>query len=685
MIKKAFILLTAFFVNSACAQQQSIQLPTATEQQLENLTEQEETDIEDDTYIQALIQLQKSPINLNTADQNELRELRILSDLQIQSFVKYKRLLGNLISIYELQAVPYWDIQTIHNILPFVKIGNSAPFVADMHQRLAGGQHSILFRLQEILEKSKGFKFNDSLPKKYLGNRQRLFFRYKYVYRNLLQFGVTGEKDAGEQIFAGRQKHGFDFYSFHLFARKIGIVKSFALGDFTVNLGQGLMQWQSLAFKKSADITAVKRQADVLRPYNSSGEFNFMRGAGITLGGNNINATAFASVRNLDATVGDDTTVNIDYVSSIISSGYHRTPNEISKKNILTQTSFGGNISYNRGSLHMGINGISFKFSLPLLRDYRLYNQYAINGSEWHNYSFDYGYTFKNFHLFGEAAIDKRRSKAFIGGIIASLDPKVDASMVYRNIEQSYQALYGNAFTEGTSPTNEKGLFSGLSIKPSSYIKLDGYVDLFSFPWLRYRVDAPSHGTEYLFQVTFKQNKKFEIYSRLRSENKVINISTLQLSTTPSFVRPRLDWRVQSSYAVSSSITFTERIEMLWFDMHEKERKQQGLLSYIEARYKPWGKPYAINGRLQYFNADSSDSRMYSFEKDVLYSYSIPQYIGTGFRYYINVDYDISKKMTIWLRWAKTIYAGKTTIGSGLDEIDGNKKSEIKLQFLYNF
>ncbi len=70
-------------------------------------------------------------------------------------------------------------------------------------------------------------------------------------------------------------------------------------------------------------------------------------------------------------------------------------------------------------------------------------------------------------HVFGEAAIDKNRSKAFIGGLLASLDKTVDASVVYRNIEKSYQALYGNAFTESTYPTNEKGLFSDLSIKAS--------------------------------------------------------------------------------------------------------------------------------------------------------------------------------------------------------------------------
>lgn len=686
MRKKAVILFISFFSTYAYSQNSPPQPESILEQQLENLTEQQDGETEDDSYMQALMLFRKNPINLNTAEENELRELRILSELQIQSLLSYRRLLGNFISIYELQAVPLWDLQTIQQVLPYVRVGNAVPFSADIIQRLLGGEHSVLFRSQQVLEKSDGFIRPDSIANRYPGSSQRLFFRYKYIYRNLLQFGLTGDKDAGEQFFKGKQKYGFDFYSFHLFARKLGAIKLLALGDFAVNLGQGLIHWQSMAFKKSADITAVKRQADILRPYNSAGEYNFMRGAGITAGGKNFNVTAFASVRKLDATLNNDATqVDNDFVSSIASSGYHRTPDEIAKKNTLTQTSFGGNVSYNKNGFHVGINAITFRFSLPLIRDIQPYNQYAIQGKQWQNYSLDYSYTFRNFHFFGEAATDKRKSKAFIGGIIASLDPKVDASVVYRNIDKNYQTLYGNAFTEGTLPANEKGLFTGISIEPATSLRIDAYADIFSFPWLRYRADAPTNGTEYLLQIDYKPDKKFELYTRFRNENKAINIAGLDSATKPVYVRARTNWRTQLSYNISRQITLLARSELLWFDPHEKDRRQHGFLSYFEARYKLLNKPVSLNGRLQYFKTDSSDSRIYSFESDVLYSYSVPQFIGQGFRYYLNINYDITKKMTLWFRWAQTIYADKTSIGSSLDEIQGNKRSEVKLQILYSF
>ena len=257
-------------------------IPPSAEQQLENLTDADQAETEDDSYLQQLEQFRRNPLNLNTADINELRELRILTDLQIANFISYRRLFGKFISIYELQAIPTWDVHTLRKLLAFITVASPVSLKDDLAFRFKEGGHNLLFRFTQIIEKQKGF--NRSTPgTKYLGGPQRLFLRYRYTYKNLLQFGFAGDKDAGEQFFKGAQNKGFDFYTYHLFVRKIGIIQALALGDFTVNMGQGLIQWQSLAFKKSVDVINIKREAEVLRPYNSAGEINFHRGVGITI------------------------------------------------------------------------------------------------------------------------------------------------------------------------------------------------------------------------------------------------------------------------------------------------------------------------------------------------------------------------------------------------------------------
>ncbi len=656
------------------------------EQQMENLTERLETETEDDSFLQSLIQFKKNRLNLNTADAGDLRELKFLTDLQIQNLLLYRKLLGNFINIYELQAVPTLDIESIQRIFPYISVGSPVTIGQDLNGRLTQGQHSLLVRAQQVLEKSEGFARPVSITNRYPGSRQRVFFRYKYVYRNLLQYGLTGDKDAGEQFFKGNQKNGFDFYSFHLFARKLGPVKLLALGDFTVNMGQGLIQWQSLAFKKSIDITNVKRQADILRPYNSATEYNFNRGMGVTFGIGKIALTAFGSIRNIDANLQTDTfaTAN-DFVSSILSTGFHRTPSEVAKRNTIQQTAFGGNISFNTVRFHLGANAINYEFSAPLVRDLQPYNQFAIQGKTWRNYSVDYSYTYRNMHIFGEAALDKYSSKAFLSGLIISLDARVDGSLVYRNIQQTYQALYANAFTEGTYPTNEKGLFAGLAIKPSAALRIDAYADLFSFPWLRYRVDAPTQGSDYLVQLTYRPNKQVEVYSRFKNEDKAINITGLNLPTRQFFYRPRKNWRTQVSYKISRSVTLRNRIEVLWYDPQVAERQEQGFLTFFDVGYRPFGLPFSSTARLAFFETNSYDSRIYAYENDVLYSFSIPAFFDKGVRYYININYDLTRKLTCWVRFAQTINPGKTSVGSGLDKIAGDRRSEMKLQIMYNF
>ena len=71
-------------------------IPLSAEQQLENLTDADQGETEDDSYLQQLEHFRKNPVNLNIADVNELRELRILTDLQIANLISYRSLFGNL-------------------------------------------------------------------------------------------------------------------------------------------------------------------------------------------------------------------------------------------------------------------------------------------------------------------------------------------------------------------------------------------------------------------------------------------------------------------------------------------------------------------------------------------------------------------------------------------------------------
>ncbi|MEP7278729.1 MAG: helix-hairpin-helix domain-containing protein [Bacteroidota bacterium] len=693
-MKRVLLLYGMLFIFISAPAQENEPASSTTEQQWENTARTEDAATEDDSYLQQEEHFKKHPLNINTATVEELEELNCLTGLQVQQFLAYRRLLGELIDRYELQAIPGWDIATIKKILPYIIVTDNRNLAEKLRTRWRGGDGVLIARYGRIPEESKGYeKPLTSGASYYLGSRDRLFLRYSYNYKNVLRWGLLADKDAGEQFFKGYQRQGFDFYSFHFFVARLGIIKALALGDFTVNFGQGLVQWQSLAFKKSADVLNIKRQAATLRPYNSAGEYNFHRGAGITLQKANWETTFFLSIRKLSANTVPDSSSDDGAISSFLTSGYHRSASENEDRNSLRQTALGGKIQYRGDNGLVGISAIHYHFSKLVQKADEPYNLFALKGTSLTNAAIDYSYTWRNIHLFGEAATDDAANKAFLNGAIISLHTKAAVSILHRQISRAYRSINGSAFTENTFPVNENGIYTGLSLNISNSLHLVAYADIFRYPWLKYRVDAPSAGRDYLVQADFRPNKQTNLYLAYRSETKMINLPGTGVATSLTGHVSRNDFRLQASTVVSGPLTLKTRSEISWYNKDGTTGTGQGFTTYLDAYYKPSRKQYwRGNARLQYFETSGFDERIYTYEADAPYNSSIPFYYDRGMRYYININLDVLRLLNkikktpvnadLWLKWAQTIYSGKTFTGSGLDKIDGNHRSEIKFELI---
>lgn len=656
------------------------------EQQLENQAEITEMETEDDAYWQQLEALRRHPLDLNTADATDLGALPMLNALQVANFLRYRSLFGRLVSLHELQAIPGWDIHTIRQLLPLVVLGGGTSMAVPVGHRFYKGEHSLVVRLSQVLEKSKGFQPPATADKDhYQGGQLRTFSRYRYNYNNLLQYGITADKDAGESFLSGPQKAGFDFYSFHLFARKLGKVKALALGDFTVNMGQGLIHWQSLAFKKSAAVLQVKRQGPVLKPYSAAGEYYFHRGAGITLQHKNWETTIFASFRKLDANLVNDS------ITSVSTTGYHRTLAELNDRYNLDRITAGGNIKYSRPRWHVGINTVQYGFSKPFKTSGEPYDVFAVEGKSWSNHSIDYSVTHRNMHIYGEVAIDQQFHKALLNGLLISLDPKADLALVYRRMDKDYQSMQGNAFTENHLPGNEQGLYAGLTLRPAIAWQLDAYADCFRFPWLKYRVNAPGYGGDYLLQLLYKPNKGVELSSRYRHEHKPANLTEEDIPLKPVVSATRQNWRTQVVFQTTPSITLKSRVELAWYNAGKDAKTEKGFSAFTEAFYTP-NNSFAANMRLHFFETDGYNARIYAYEQDVQYYFSIPLFQGKGLRYYFNYKQNLSSMLSrkrarkmdcvLWLRLAQFLFPSKMLTGSGFDELQSKSKTEFRVQLM---
>jgi len=327
---------------------------------------------------------------------------------------------------------------------------------------------------------------------------------------------------------------------------------------------------------------------------------------------------------------------------------------------------------------------VKSSYSVPLNRSLSTYNQFEFVGQENSVIGADYSFILQNFNFFGEISSSKNGGMAFLSGMIVSLDPRLSLSALYRKYEPGYQNLYGRGFGENTKNNNEEGLYLGVEAKINNKWKLSGYYDRFQFPWLKYKVDAPSIGSEWLAQMTFRHSKKLQMYLRYRNEQKMENTPEDVLGIDYLTTRERKYLRYNISYKISDGFRTRTRMEISQYGLGGKD-PEQGYLLYQDLLYKADALPLSVSLRFALFDTDTYNARIYAYENDVLYSYSIPAYYYKGIRTYCLIKYTIARKLDIWLRYSQTYYDNRSEIGSGLNQINGNTKSEIKAQIRYKF
>ena len=75
-----------------------------------------------------------------------------------------------------------------------------------------------------------------------------------------------------------------------------------------------------------------------------------------------------------------------------------------------------------------------------------------------------------------------------------------------------------------------------------------------------------------------------------------------------------------------------------------------------DVEYKFIEIPIVLQLRAQAFDAQKWDNRVYIYENDILYAYSIPFVYGLGGRFYVNARYKINDIFSVYLRVSETIY-----------------------------
>ncbi len=658
-----------------------------------------DSDFDFNTIFEELEYYIKKPLDLNKATREELLEFMLLDEIQITNLINYRKKAGDLIALHELQAIPGFGLDKIKQILPYVTTGRDIDdFNVSIPTMLYKGKNELFFRYRTTLEKERG-----EIPleegqeaQRFLGDPHKLYFRYRHTYDNKLSYGITAEKDEGEEFFKGSNKQGFDFYSFHLGLKNYNkLLKDIVIGDFAASFGQGLIMFSGFGGRKGNEVINIKRSQRTLKPYTSVNEASFLRGAGATLGlGDHLDVSLFASHRAVDANIVD--TLDLDALENLFSSfqldGAHRTPNEIADEASLKQTTLGAQIKYHRDNWHIALNGIYDQFDLPIFRNPAVYNQFFFIGDKINNVSLDYSYIYRNLHFFGETARSSNfGSIASVNGLLIGLDRKVDMAILYRHLPADYQAMRPRVFGETSQGSNEYGLYLGLDVQPNKNWRFVSYFDMFRHPWLRYNADAPSQGYDVRSRLTYKIKRKLTMYLQTKYETKTVNakdpegLADADLPKLDYLVPERLfNIRFHIDNKLSKAFSLRTRFDAGFYQNGDLE-KQTGFGVYQDVVFQPINLPFSISARYAIFDTDGYSIRFYSYENDLLNSFSVPAYYNQGMRYYLNIRYRGIRNLSLEFRIARLRFLDQDTIGGGLSEIDAPHRTEIKAQVKYTF
>ncbi len=657
-----------------------------TEEWIESILANTDEDAELDlnTVLEQIEYYRDRPFDINKVSRDQLSDLFFLTDLEIESIINHREKYGDYLDLLELQSVERLPLVKIRLLSELASVSNLGQ--VNINQGLLRDQtHELYIKWRRTLESQRGYTPESSSP--YLGDPNTLYTRYKYKAGQKLQFGFTAEKDAGEEFFTGSNPYGFDYYSGHLEINKpIGAINKLILGDYSLSIGQGLIAFMGFGSGKSSQVMNVKNRTRILRPYTSVSEFNFLRGAAVDFKiASNLDLLVFGSYQKRDANFFLDT-INDNVLrlyTSVPSDGFHRNENEIRKENQLDFTDAGASLRYRFGRLKVNGNFMYSSFGNEFNTDPSLYQLFSVLQQTYINGSLDYSYIWRNINLFGETSSDRQGDMATVNGAIIGLDKNLEMAVVYRNISRAYQSLYSNSFTESSTSINEEGIYVSALLRLSKKMEIQGYADFFRHPWLRFRIDSPSFGREYYLKFLYHQKRKSDTYIQYFFEQKEQNLTEESVKTTRVVPTIRHRLRFHNSYKLNPSFEIRNRVEFSFFE--KADALSRGFMLYQDLIYRPKELPISAIVRYAIFDTDDFDSRIYAYENDLLYEFSIPAYANRGFRTYFNLRYRVNRNITAEARISRTYLNDRETIGSGNQEINGNTRTDFKAQLRFKF
>jgi len=641
----SFTLMFLFILSMSYAQEEELQ------DFIESLANTEQRNLVD--LVELYHDYQNKPFNLNTNDKDLFYSFPFLSSYQVNKVLVYRNQMKGFVAVEELTVLSIFSDEEMTFLLPLFSV--KPPKV---QARYASYTMEQIVRLATILEKQTGY--NDKLK----GSKPNLYLRNKQKWDSQLQLGVTIQKDAGEYMFNSAYVHGVDFVSASLaYKPKAKHLKSVVLGDFSLNLGQGLVMWNGFSMGKGVSSVSSSKNSMSLMSYHGSDEVHFMRGAAARLVKGSFSLIPYISIKKIDALIKEDTTI-----SSIRVDGYHRTVSEIVNKGTVDEMIYGSSLIFREDNKQIGLHLVSMNYSHALSYHSAYQQQYTTGKNELFS-SLDHSFIGKNWQFYGELALDKKGDYSFLEGLNYYATPNLTFNSTIRKYTAGYRSFYANSFGERSNANNEIGIYTGIDLNLGKGYSLKSYLDLYAFPSLSYGEDTRVEGQDFFTEVRKKLSNKSSVYFRLKSETRKFNDNK---GVSESISRFRVHYKTEIG-----DVTFQSRIETSLYSPYER-----GFLVFQDIKKRL--RRVTVSTRLAYFDTPSYQSSVYAYQPNFLYAFRSKAYFHQGFQVLLMLKVHLTRKLKLSVKYQRVQYLNKETVGSGYyeTEVPYLTEASFQLQFL---
>ncbi|MBN2031556.1 helix-hairpin-helix domain-containing protein [bacterium] len=631
--------------------------------------ESDETMFEDQTEADAselleyLQSLQRHPFDLNQVTLQNLQLLPFLSPLQAKQIIAERTNQGPFKSWIDFQVRLNIEETLCILIRQYLRINEK--------EEKKPGSMELRWRLQTQFPKSRGY-----ISDNYRGSPVKAYGRMDFTFDKNTRGGLLIEKDAGESQW-------YDHFVGFIEKDHLFFLSKLVIGNYRIEVGQGLVFWGPYGYSKGIDTaTSVKKRATGIRGYIHADENRYFTGMAIETINRSFSFVGFISNARLDASFNED-----DTVSSLLSSGFHRTDSEIEKKGRLNERLWGLRV-FKSGS--WGVIGFTWyqnNYTNEIKKGDLSRYRFDFRGDKNHVIGLDYDIFLGQTNLSGEIARSHSQGWALITNSLIKIE-KSSLILSYRRFEPDYQNLHSNGF--GISPArNEEGFYLGFSGRPNTSTRLRFYYDLFRKPWRTYYTPVPTRGNDLLVQIDKRWSSKLSMAFRVRYRQGEL----MKSGKTPSGIeinslqdRIHRLLRVELQYQPSEELRFRNRIETVQVNYPETGRSfstsftnEKGFLLYYDVHYHP-APDLSIDVRWTLFNTDSYDSRIYAYENDLPGIPTSQLFYLKGIRWYLCIQWKILEDLIFSVKYSTTIHKGIDHWGSGYDQVDGNVEKKLAVQ-----